>query len=92
MFRHIDPAEGPSEFWDLPYDERSRWLRAYLLAIASGAYPIVAWVTALDFGAETIQALHELVDLENADDARLLGLIERGAHPADRIIRLTLDG
>ena len=28
FFRFIDPEEGPSDFWNLPRDERSRRLRA----------------------------------------------------------------
>jgi hypothetical protein len=73
-----------------PYP-RSRRLRAYLLAIASGAYPIIAWMTALDFEFETIRDIHEVIDVQNRDDARLAGLIEGGAHPAERIVRLTTE-
>jgi hypothetical protein len=92
LFRFIDYAEGPSAFWQLPRDERSRRLRLYLLAIASGTDPLLAWMVALDFTPETIRDIHHLIDVENADDARLLGLIEQGAHPPDRIVRFTPDG
>lgn len=90
--RYLDFEEGPSDFWTLPYDERSRRLRAYLLAIASGADPLLGWMVALDFTPETIRAIHFLIDVENRDDRRLLDLIQRGAHPPDRIVRFTPDG
>jgi len=92
MFCFIDPEEGPGQFWELPYDERSRRLRAYLLAVAAGEYPLMAWMFALDFTEENISGIHDLIDVENRDDARLVGLIERGAHPAERIVRITPDG
>jgi hypothetical protein len=92
VFRYIHQDEGPSEFWLLPHDERSRRLRAYLLAIASGAYPIVAWMTAMDFEKETIDAIHQLIDVENRDDRRLEMLVANGAHPAERARRLSLAG
>jgi hypothetical protein len=92
MMRFIDYEEGPSAFWQLPRDERSRRLRLYLLAIASGTDPLLAWIVTMDFEQESIDDVHYLIDVENREDARLLGLIERGAHPAERIVRLTPDG
>ena len=92
MMHFIDYEEGPSAFWELPKDERSRRLRYYLLCIAAGTDPLVAWMAALDFTLENIQDIHDLIDIENRDDARLVGLIERGAHPPERIIRLRLSG
>ena len=91
MLAFIDPEEGPSSFWELPYDERSRRLRMYLLAVASGTDPLVAWMLALDFSEDIIKDVHDLIDVENRDDARLLGLIEAGAHPAERTFRWTQD-
>jgi hypothetical protein len=91
MFGFIDADEGPSAFWDLPHDERTRRLRAYLLAVASGADPLLVWMLALDFTEPVVADVHDLVDAENCDDARLVGLVERGAHPAERIVRLTSD-
>jgi hypothetical protein len=52
----------------------------------------MAWTAALDFTPENIAGIHDLIDVENRDDRRLVGLIERGAHPAERIVRLTPDG
>jgi hypothetical protein len=46
---------------------------------------------ALDFTEPVVADVHDLVDAENCDDARLVGLVGRGAHPAERIVRLTSD-
>jgi hypothetical protein len=92
MFAFIDREEGPHTFWALPRDERSRRLRLYLLCVAAGTDPLLAWMAALDFTEDSIRDIHDLIDIENADDARLLGLIQRGAHPPDRIVRFTPDG
>ncbi|CAN5841401.1 hypothetical protein BH23CHL8_BH23CHL8_27370 [soil metagenome] len=92
MMRFIDRDEGPSIFWDLPPDERSRRARIFLLVRASGEDDMMSWVVALDFAPETIRDVHEIIDVINRDDARLERLIARGAHPGDRLIRLSLDG
>ena len=93
LFRFIDPEEGPSAFWALPYDERSRRLRAYLIAIASGEHPVQAWMVAMDFTPDTIGGLHHLIDVENHDDERIEGLIADGAilDPSRRLIRVVPD-
>jgi hypothetical protein len=52
----------------------------------------MAWMLALDFSEPIIADIHDVIDVENLDDRRLVGLIERGAHPPDRIVRLTHDG
>ena len=76
----------------LPYDERSRRLRFYLLAVAACNDPLLAWMATMEFEQESIDDVHYLIDIENLDDARLLGLIERGAHPVERIVRFTHGG
>jgi hypothetical protein len=94
LFRFIDPIEGPGAFWRLPRDERSRRLRAYLIAIAAGEDPLLGWMLAMDFTPDTIRDLHQLIDVENRDDERIEGLIADGAtlDPSKRLIRFVLDG
>lgn len=80
MLRFIDPYEGPLIFWEgLPARERSRRLRMFLMAIAAGEADLTAWLAAIDFEASSIRAVHELVDVENRDDARIRDMIRRDA-------------
>lgn len=87
MFRFLDNEQGPYSFWRLPWDERSRRLRYYLICIASGSDELSSWMAVMDFTEETIQDTHYLIDVENRDDRRIEGLIERGAraHRPDRL-------
>jgi hypothetical protein len=88
MYRHIEADEGPDEFWGLPHDERSRRLRFFLISRASGEIAIMSWMAALDFTPEIISGVHDLIDVENADDQRIEGLIARGARPTERVIQI----
>jgi hypothetical protein len=72
MFRFIDEDEGPGWFWAIEdHNEQSRRLRMYLLALAAGEHPMMAWLAAGSMYPDHIEQMHQLVDVMNRDDKRI---------------------
>jgi hypothetical protein len=75
MMRFIDPDEGPYTFWAMEPNERSRRLRAYLVALCAGEEPIMAWLAAITEEKDDIDLIHQIVDIncgpENGGDEKI---------------------